>query len=203
MNEWTWLRSVWLFLTLAMLTTGLCGLIYLAVQQNYRQSLNDPQIQIAEDAAAKISSGVQIDQVVPIEKIDIANSLSPYLIIYNNAGVPLLSSAELHGNIPTLPPGLLNDATWRTAETYTVPQGKETHVTWQPELNVRQALVLVHYTSANGIGFAVAGRNMRAVEQRIEQLGVNLFIGWTVIIIALLIAIFGGSWMLTKQKISF
>ena len=68
--------------------TLLCGLLYLAVQQDMRTSANDPQIQLAEDAAAQIISGKQIDQVVPVGKVDMATSLAPYLIVFNNQGVP-------------------------------------------------------------------------------------------------------------------
>jgi hypothetical protein len=45
------------WLPLAALTTALCGLVYLAVQQALRQAANDPQIQMAEDAAYILSQG--------------------------------------------------------------------------------------------------------------------------------------------------
>ena len=42
----------WCYSTIAV--TGLCGLLFVATQQNFRQTLNDPQIQMAEDAAHAI-----------------------------------------------------------------------------------------------------------------------------------------------------
>ena len=45
------------WLPLAAVTTLLCGLIYLAVQQSLRWGANDPQIQMAEDAAAALAAG--------------------------------------------------------------------------------------------------------------------------------------------------
>ena len=41
------------WLPLGVAVTLVCALIYATVQQNYRQSANDPQIQMAEDAALR------------------------------------------------------------------------------------------------------------------------------------------------------
>ena len=67
------------WLPLAVASTGMCLLVYATVQQNYRQSLNDPQIQMAEDAAkTEVMHGVtrSIDTAVPGagKVIDIAHS---------------------------------------------------------------------------------------------------------------------------------
>ena len=40
------------WLPMALVVTALCGVVYAAVFRNIRQSANDPQIQMAEDAAA-------------------------------------------------------------------------------------------------------------------------------------------------------
>ena len=40
------------WLPLAIATAGLCALVYLTEQQSLRMGANDPQIQMAEDAAA-------------------------------------------------------------------------------------------------------------------------------------------------------
>ena len=52
-----WYKAFLLWLPLGLVTLILCGLVNLAVQQNYRMSANDPQIQAAEDVAAAISQG--------------------------------------------------------------------------------------------------------------------------------------------------
>jgi hypothetical protein len=41
------------WLPIAVVTAAFCGLAYLTVQQSLRQGANDPQIQMAEDAAAR------------------------------------------------------------------------------------------------------------------------------------------------------
>jgi hypothetical protein len=45
------------WLPLAIAITLLCGLVYVAVQQEVRLSANDPQIGMAEDLAAALSHG--------------------------------------------------------------------------------------------------------------------------------------------------
>ena len=45
------------WLPFAIIIVIFSGLVYAIVQQNYRQSANDPQIQIAEDLATAISQG--------------------------------------------------------------------------------------------------------------------------------------------------
>ena len=52
---------------MAVIITGLSGLIYATVQQNIRQSADDPQIQMAEDTAAQLANGQQAQNVVPMQ----------------------------------------------------------------------------------------------------------------------------------------
>ncbi len=96
------------WLLIAIVVTGLIGLVYVAVQQDLRQGANDPQIQMAEDTAAKLANGQSVQNVVPSEKVDIANSLAPYLIIFNANGIPIASSAQLDGQTPTIPSGVFD-----------------------------------------------------------------------------------------------
>src|SRR5437879_10362155 len=93
---------------MALIVTGFSGLIYTAVQQDIRQSADDPQIQMAEDTAAKLANGQQLQNVVSSEKVDIARSLAPYIIVFDTTGKPIASSAILDGQTPTIPPGVFD-----------------------------------------------------------------------------------------------
>ena len=190
MNKTLWTPFVW-WVYGAAIVTALTGMLYLAVQQNYRQNGNDPQMQLAEDAAAKIEAGTQIDQVIPTTKVDITNSLSPWLAFYNNAGAPLLSQGELNGAPPTFPQGLLDSSTWRLPESFIGSNGhKEVYVTWQASDGTRDALVIVQVHSPNGQGYVVAGRNMREIESRVVKLTFEMSIGWAATIFSLLVLSF-------------
>jgi hypothetical protein len=161
----------------AIITAGLCGLVYLTVQQALRMGANDPQIQMAEDAASALNGGVSIDSVVPATKVEITNSLAPFIIVFDDSGKVSASSATLRGSVPVYPGGVLD---------YTRQHGED-RVTWQPEKGVRMATVVVRYDD----GFVLAGRSLREVEIRISNIekisGIAMLAIWaaTLFIIAL------------------
>jgi hypothetical protein len=68
---------------IAIIVTGLVGLLYVTVQQDLRQGANDPQIQMAEDIAAKLAGGQQVQSVVPSEKVNIASSKRQRMIDFS------------------------------------------------------------------------------------------------------------------------
>jgi len=169
------------WLPLALAATLIIGLSYVLVQQDLRISANDPQIQMAEDAASSLGAGQSIESIVPATKIDIATSLAPYLVVYDDAGKPLASSGLLHNQMPSLPSGVFD---------YVRAKG-ENRITWQPEQGVRSAVVIARVTGARQ-GFVMAGRSLREVEARednelkLSMLGGILTLGALLVWIAVL-----------------
>ncbi len=149
--------SVWILC--AIVSTLLCGLVYVSSQQILRQSANDPQIQMSEDTANVLATGKPLpaSQFSPV--IDIAASLSPYIIIYDDQGTPIGSTGLLHGKTPVVPMGILD---------YTKEHGQN-RLTWQPEPGVRSAVVVTLIRGGRG-GYVLAGRSLREVERREDQL---------------------------------
>jgi hypothetical protein len=166
------------WLPAAVIITALCGLVYLAVQQALRISANDPQIQMAEDTAAALSAGQSAAALVPSAKVDIGQSLAPFIMVFDPSGAVSASSAQLHGQNPALPAGVLDD----------VKQKGEDRISWQPEPGVRIAAVIVPV--ANGSGYVLAGRSLREVEKRIDQLGTISGLAWLLTMAASLIVVF-------------
>jgi hypothetical protein len=162
---------------MAAIVTGLSGLLYAAVQQDLRQSANDPQIQMAEDTAAKLADGQQVQNVVPSEKVDIANSLAPYIIIFDATGKPIASSVQLNGQTPTIPSGVFDY----------VRQNGEDRITWQPQSGVRSAIVVTQFKGPNS-GFVLAGRSLREVEIREDDIMHLILLGWIAILLVTLLA---------------
>ena len=97
------------WLPLAFCLTVLAGLVYAAVQQSYRQGANDPQIQMAEDAAAGWDRTAACN-CCRLDHCDMARSLAPFLIVYDEAGNVLAASMQLNGSVPAIPPGVLRAA---------------------------------------------------------------------------------------------
>ena len=143
------------WLPLGIATAGLCALVYLTVQQSLRMGANDPQIQMAQDAASQLNAGASVESVVPSTKVELADSLAPFVIVFDKSGKVLASSATLHGAIPTYPAGVLEY----------VRQNGQDRVTLQPETGVRMATVVAAYQN----GFVVAGRSLTEIEKRESQ----------------------------------
>jgi len=173
------------WLPLALAITLLSGLVYAAVQQDMRQGANDPQIQMAEDAARVLSRGESPASLPFGAPVDIASSPAPFMIVFDDAGRPLASSALLHGAVPSLPPGVL-----AFAKAY-----GEDRVTWQPEPDVRQAMVVAPYTSIASSGFVAAGRSLREVERRERRLTEQVFLAWMITLGSTLIAVVVLTWL--------
>jgi hypothetical protein len=154
------------WLSLATAITLLVGLIYATVQQVYRTNANDPQIQMAEDAAALLRAGASPESVLPSNSVDLSMSLSPFIIVYDAAGDPVASNATLNGSAPVIPFGSLE---------YAKANGQN-RVTWQPAPGVRIASVVVPI-SVEDEGYVLAGRSLREVEDRVDQLTLKLGLG--------------------------
>ncbi len=163
---------------LAVVITLLSGLLYGTLQQVLRINANDPQIQMAEDAATSLTNGKPIDSVVPGPQVDIATSLAPYIIVFDNSGKAIASSGLLHNQLPSLPSGVFDY----------VRQNGEDRITWQPEPGVRSATVVTRFGGTQP-GFVMAGRSLREVENRIDQFGLLIGLGWLGTLLVTLIAV--------------
>lgn len=95
-------------LVLTFLISALALMCYVVGQQVLRHGANDPQIQIAADAAVDLEAGAAPQTVVPARSVDIARSLAPFLIVYNESGTPIAGSGKLHGSAPRPPAGVFN-----------------------------------------------------------------------------------------------
>jgi len=164
------------WLPLAVAVTGVCGLVYLAVQQELRRYADDPQIQLAEDAAYAIETGASVESQVPGDRIPIERSCAPFITVFDDRGEVLRSSGLLHGLLRGLPVGVLE---------YVRRHGEE-RVTWQPERGVRIAAVVVRYGGERP-GFVLAGRSLREIEKRESAAATEAAIAWILTMAASLV----------------
>ncbi len=179
-----WFLRIWL--PIAIVITGLCAVSFGTVQQLYRQSLNDPQVQIAEDTAAAIENGVKPAQLfASSSKIDIATSLRPYTVVYDKDLNPIVWTGVLENKAPVPPKGVFENAKASR------DGSGENRVSWQPGTDIRSALVVVHIIKTDG--YVLSGRNMRETEERIWNM--QAFIGgaWVLILFSSLIATWLGA----------
>ncbi len=163
------------FIPFAVAITGVTLIAFGLAQQLNRQAAYDPQIQISEDVAGALDSGIQPQTIIGSRKIDVSKSLSTFIIIFDKDGKPTTSSGILNGNIPTPPNGVFE---------FTSTNGQD-RLTWQPADDVRIATIITKYNN----GFVLAGRNMREVEHRIQTLTKKVIFGWLVTLVGTLIAV--------------
>lgn len=182
-------RAVALWLPAAVGATLVAGLTYVSVQQSYRQSANDPQLQLAEDAAARLSSGATAAAVVGDAQVDLATSLAPFVVVYGADGQVLAASGSLDGRAPTPPEGVLQAAR----------DGGSNMLTWEPRDGVRQAIEVVPWSSSSGSGTVLAGRSLREVERRVDDLTLMVGLGWVVTLLGIAIAALLGAWLWGKE----
>ena|SRR5436190_9215437 len=166
------------YLPIALVITALCGLAYLLTQQTLRLGANEPQIQIAQDAAARLSAGEALTGVVPTGTLDVGRSLAPFTIAYDDQGKVLASTGLLHGQPPALPSGVLDY----------VRQNGEDRLSWQPEAGVRYAAVVERVTGAEP-GFVLAARSLRETEDRIGVMGQLAIAAWLATMLASLVLV--------------
>jgi len=169
-----WFRVIRIWLPIAVAVTGLVGFTYLAVQQNYRNGLDDPQWQLASDGAAALNAGASPQSVVGSRKVDAAASLAPFVVVYAADGSVLASNGTLGGTAPGLPTGVLDSTRARGID----------RVTWQPRPGVRIATVSV---ATKDLRVVTSGRNMRVVEARIDNLTTIAAIAWGVTLVGVVL----------------
>jgi sensor histidine kinase regulating citrate/malate metabolism len=163
------------YLMVITIITVIFGVTYATVQQSYRTAANDPQIQIARDINASLQQGKTVEGFLA-DTIDIGQSLSTFVALYDANGKPVRSSGDLDGKMPELPAGVFEFA----------KSHGEHQVTWQPRSGVRMAMVIVSST-ASPVGFVAAGRSLQEVEVREHNLIIMIFTGWIVCSVLILI----------------
>ena len=160
-----------------------------------------------DDAHAKGSEKTALTQVEPLppgttlelddnvainDTIDVAQSLSPFLITYDAQGNAISSRAKLNGTIPTPPKGVFND----------VRTKGEDRFTWQPQAGVRLATVVIHVQASGNVkeGFVLAARSMREVQARIQHIGEIALLAWLGMMGLILVGIVAFGWF-TRPRI--
>jgi hypothetical protein len=174
-------RALAFFLPVAVLATLCCGLVYAADQQNLRSGANDPQIQMAQDAASALDAGAQPTSLVSVSRVDVAHSLAPFLVIFDSSGKVLATDGELDGHDPIPPSGVLASTANNAPDM----------VTWQPRGGVRIAAVVVPWQG----GAVLAGRSLAQVEIRENNALVIALAAWLAMLVALTLASLAAAWL--------
>ena len=148
-----------LTLSIGLAGTILTAFIYAAVQQNYRSSANDPQVQLAEDGAAALRAGTSPFQIVGNGHVEAGTSLAPFVTVFGPDRQPLATNGQFK-QVTRVPPAGTFD--------YAKAHGQD-RFTWEPGTGNREAAVLV-YNGGTNPGYVLAARDLREVEARESNL---------------------------------
>lgn len=155
----------------ALLLAAVCSMfafaMFATVQHALRSGANDPQLQMAGDAVAQLEQGGDAASIVGPNQVDMARSLSPFLIVFDRNGNPVASAAKLNGRAPKPPYGVFRHAS----------EHQLNILTWQPQRGVRIAAVIQPYTGPHA-GFVLAGRSLRVVEERADTTLQMVALAW-------------------------
>ena len=182
--------SLLVHFTAAVIITGILLLVYASVQQSHRSTANDPQLQLARDLSNGLSSGRSISKLLPPNTIDIAQSLAVFAETFDHQGKPLQSTGFLNGQLPQPPLGVL-DFTQSNSEDV---------ITWQPQSDVRMAMVYEKVNSS-GVGFVAVGRSLKEVEVREANLIRMIGITWIACMVILLVHLLVQKYLLRKTAL--
>jgi hypothetical protein len=174
------------------LLTAICSMfalaMYATVQHALRSGANDPQLQMADDAVAQLEQGADAAFVVGSRQVNMARSLSPFLIVYDTNGEPVASAAQLSGHAPTPPLGVFRYAT----------DHQRNVLTWQPQRGVRIAAVVQPFAGQHA-GFVLAGRSLRVVEDREAATLKMVGLAWLGTMVVVLLATAGFMFIVRKE----
>jgi hypothetical protein len=172
-------------LVLAVVLTLLGGAAAITMQQMLRRGANEPQMDMASWYAGEITAGENPGDVIPPGYVDMARSLQPFVIFYDEQGKPGPGTGYLDQAVPRPPSGVFD---------FVRTHGSE-NVTWQPRPGVRVASVIQRVNSKTS-GFILAGRSLRLVEQQESLLRRMVIGGW----IAIMAFLLGGASLLNRAQ---
>jgi hypothetical protein len=173
---------------LAGLATVLAYALYAIPQQVLRRVADDPQVEMADNLAWQLEQGVAPASAIPSGSVEIARSLSPFLIAFDDQGHLLASQATLSGHPPALPMGILDF----------VRQHGEDRFTWRPAQGVRIAAVVQRVNGAHP-GFVLAGRSLREEAARQNVVQEMAAVAWAAMLALIVLGTAAFSWY-TRPK---
>ena len=149
-----------MFLVLASVLVLGFGFAFGVGQQVLRMGANDPQTEIIESFYETLTQGQDPSLFGSIPPVDMQKGLTPFVNIYDADGKFVAGNGKLGENSPAPLKGVFDFA----------KKNGENRFTWQPQKGVRIAAVLRSYKTGVKQGFILAGKSLKEVENRIQNL---------------------------------
>jgi hypothetical protein len=173
---------------MTVIVTLVALMCYVVGQQVLRYGANDPQVQMAQDAAFRLAAGADLPMAGG-DRVDPSRSLAPFLIVFDAGGHPISSSVVLDGRTPVPPNGVFSYA----------QAHRENRISWQPRPGVRLAVVILPFGGEHP-GFVLAGRSLSEVEASTQKLLLGAIAGWLGLSFVLGVGTAGLLWSAQESK---
>ena len=170
---------------LGVLFTLIGGAASLVVQQMLRRGADQPQWQMASQAAHRLGQGEDPAHVLPSNAVDLSGGLEPFLLYFDEQKKPLAGNGYLDQSLPSPPPGIFDVARARSSHA----------VTWQPRPQVRIAAVILPVNGGRS-GYVLAGRSLETTEAYESLFWRMAFAGW----VAVMLLLAGGAMLLERSN---
>jgi hypothetical protein len=168
-------RTVAVYFPLAFGLTIAAVIAWAIAQSSTRTAGNNPQAQIASDAARRLDAGISPTVIAGGRTIDLARSLAAHISVYDRRGRLLASTARLDAAVPVPPKGVLAAA----------QRQRSNDVTWEPEPGVRVAAVVIRWRG----GTVLVGRSLAPIAQREVDLAKVVAAVWLIALVVVGMAV--------------
>lgn len=156
------------------LVTLVTVMIYATAQQIVRIGANTLPATSAHFLADQFSRGATADALISTYPEPLPPSGASFSLVADTSGKTQISTYMLDGKPLTLPKGVFDAAL----------QKGDNRITWQPTPTIREAIVVVPYTTPVGKkGFVVSGVSLKEPEATISGLTPILGFGWIAMIL--------------------
>ena len=146
----------------ALLVCIVFATVFVAITETIKFDANNPQIQLATEAADALNGGKEPTDVVS-GRVNLGSSLAPFTIVYSKTGKAVAGNGYLDGQLPTVPENLLISSDL---------SGYHAGI-WQPRDGLRFATVVT--TSSQY--YVLSGRSTLEVDQLISRISLILLTG--------------------------
>jgi hypothetical protein len=170
---------------LGVLFTLIGGAASLVVQQMLRRGADQPQWQMASEAADRLGRGEDPVHVLPNNEVDLRGGLAPFLLYFDEQKRPLAGNGYLDQSLPSPPTGVFDVARVHGSHT----------VSWQPNPQVRIAAVILPVNGGRS-GYVLAGRSLETTERYESVFWRMAFAGW----FAVMLLLAGGAMLLERNN---
>ena len=134
-------------------------------QQSIRLGANEEPMRLATDTKLKLDGGQNVSAVISSDKVNINESLSAFVMIYDKNKKLIATSGMMGSAEPSYPSGVFD----------VVAKKGEDRVTWQTADKHRFASVAIKYND----GYIVAAKSLVESEKLIDTIGKLVLLAFT------------------------